>query len=145
MRVVILANSLASNDVTPVHSGYSRYRKPLLQAGVELFELKPNAQVRATTQEQAASAKPNRSGSGLHAKAFVFDRSSLFVTSFNLDPRSASLNTEMGLLIEIPEVAAPFVDSLEKNLAENAYRLECIPGHGKECASLAWLGHDKGV
>jgi putative cardiolipin synthase len=145
MRVVILANSLASNDVTPVHSGYSRYRKPLLQAGVELFELKPTAQVRATTQEQAASAKRSRSGSGLHAKAFVFDRSSLFVTSFNLDPRSASLNTEMGLLIEIPEVAGPFVDSLEKNLPENAYRLECIPGHGKECGSLAWIGHDKGV
>jgi putative cardiolipin synthase len=146
-RVIILANSLASNDVTPVHAGYARYRKPLLHAGVELYELKPNAQIRATAHEKAPSEERSRSGSGLHAKAFIFDRSTLFVTSFNLDPRSASLNTEMGLLIEIPELAAPLANSLENSLVENAYRVEFIPGPGpcKECGSLAWITQENGV
>jgi cardiolipin synthase C len=144
-RVIILANSLASNDVTPVHVGYSRYRKPLLRAGVELYELKPTIQVRAAAQDK--SRRDHSAGSGLHAKAFIFDRTTLFVTSFNLDPRSASLNTEMGLLIEIPELAASFAEALEKNLPETTYRVEFVPGPGpcKECGSLVWIGHENGV
>ena len=148
-RVVVLANSLASNDVTPVHAGYARYREPLLHQGVELFELRP-------TMEENGKAKPkdkshdgrygSSPGVGLHAKAFAFDRSSLFVTSFNLDPRSATLNTEMGLLVDIAEVTGPFVDSLEKSLTDTAYRVEFVPGPGpcKECGSLTWVDRENG-
>ncbi len=144
-RVIVLANSLASNDVTPVHVGYSRYRKPLLHAGVELYELKPTIQVRASAQDK--SRREHSAGSGLHAKAFIFDRRVLFVTSFNLDPRSASLNTEMGLLIDMPELAGPFAESLEKTLSADAYRVEFVPGPGpcKECGSLVWITQENGV
>ncbi|HEV8544341.1 MAG TPA: phospholipase D family protein [Verrucomicrobiae bacterium] len=147
-RVVVLANSLASNDVTPVHAGYSQYRKALLRDGVELFELKPTAQVRRAAREHDnVREKSSRSpGTGLHAKVFVFDRRRLFVGSFNLDPRSASLNTEMGLVIDIPGVAGPFAESLEKSFGENAYRLEFVPGPGqcKECGSIAWVSQKSG-
>ncbi|MCC4621684.1 phospholipase D family protein [Xanthomonas cassavae CFBP 4642] len=92
VRVNILTNSLAANDVVAVHSGYADYRVPLLQQGVRLHELKP-------------MGKPDgslfgSSGASLHTKAFVVDDTRGFIGSFNLDPRSMNLNTEMGLLFE---------------------------------------------
>ncbi len=148
VRVVILSNSLAANDVTAVHAGYRRYRKDLLRAGVEMWEIKPNTQIRATIQEGQVSSKragkPSRSA--LHAKLFIFDHQTLFVGSMNLDPRSAVINTEMGLLIEIPELAGPLADGLEGQLAQQAYRLEFVPGSGpcKECGSIVWISQEDG-
>lgn len=106
-----------------------------------------NPQYRFALPLRINRAGKNSSGSGLHAKAFIFDRTTLFVTSFNVDPRSASLNTEMGLLIEIPKLAAPLAEALEKNLPETTYRVEFVPGPGpcKECGSLVWIGHENGV
>lgn len=86
----IVTNSLASNDVTAVHSGYSRYRPRLLQAGIDLYELRVKA--------HRPSAMFGRSNASLHTKAYVVDSEQGFIGSFNLDPRSANLNTEMGLL-----------------------------------------------
>jgi putative cardiolipin synthase len=147
VRVVVLSNSLAANDVTPVHAGYRRYRKELLRAGVEMWEIKPDVVIRATAGAADAgksSGKPAQSA--LHAKTFAFDRSTLFVGSFNLTPRSASLNTEMGLVIEIPQLTGPAVDRLETSLAQNAYRLEFVPGPGpcKECGSIVWVSQENG-
>lgn len=98
VRVNILTNSLAANDVVAVHSGYADYRVPLLQQGVRLHELKP-------------MGKPDgslfgSSGASLHTKAFVVDDTRGFIGSFNLDPRSMNLNTEMGLLFEDRAVTA---------------------------------------
>ncbi|MBV6776184.1 phospholipase D family protein [Xanthomonas euvesicatoria] len=98
VRVSILTNSLAANDVVAVHSGYAGYRVPLQQQGVRLHELKP-------------MGKPDgslfgSSGASLHTKAFVVDDSSGFIGSFNLDPRSMNLNTEMGLLFNDRVVTA---------------------------------------
>ena len=148
VRVVVLSNSLAATDVTAVHAGYRRYRKALLCAGVELWEIKPNARFRSAARDDDAilphKGKPSRSS--LHAKSFVLDRQTLFVGSLNLDPRSSVLNTEMGLVIEIPELAGPVADSLEDRLEETAYRLEFVPGPGpcKECGSLVWIGRENG-
>jgi putative cardiolipin synthase len=148
VRVVVLSNSLAANDVTPVHAGYQRYRKDLLRAGVELWEIKPDVAMRATASDAAATGKSNGkpAQSALHAKTFAFDRSTLFVGSLNLTPRSESLNTEMGLIVEIPQLTGPAVDSLEKKLAQNAYRLEFVPGPGpcKECGHLVWVSQEDG-
>jgi cardiolipin synthase C len=148
VRVVILSNSLAATDVIAVHAGYRRYRKELLRAGVELWEIKPNTQIRGSTQEGQASTKSARkpSRSSLHAKAFIFDHQTLFVGSLNLDPRSAVLNTEMGLIIEIPELAGPRVDTLETQLRQQAYRLEFVPSRGvtKECGSIVWISEENG-
>jgi len=148
VRVVVLSNSLAANDVTAVHAGYRRYRKPLLRAGVELWEIKPNLEIRAA-EGQHAAARRSKSGaprSALHAKSLIFDRQTLFVGSFNLDPRSASLNTEMGLIIRIPKLARTTAQALEEQLPQSAYRLEFVPGSGpcKECGHIVWFSQENG-
>jgi putative cardiolipin synthase len=96
--VEVLTNSLAATDVLAVHSGYAPYRKPLLEAGVDLFELKP--------QGVRDSSLFGSSGASLHTKAFAVDGETGFVGSFNVDPRSISLNTEMGVLFHDREATA---------------------------------------
>jgi putative cardiolipin synthase len=148
LRVVVLSNSLAANDVTPVHAGYRRYRKALLLAGVELWEIKPDVRLQATGRDASATHKDGDSPaqSALHAKTFAFDRDTLFVGSLNLTPRSSSINTEMGLVIEVPKLTAPAVDALERSLVRDAYRLEFVPGPGpcKECGSIVWVSQENG-
>lgn len=95
VTVGIVTNSLAANDVPAAHSGYAHYRKPLLAGGVRLYELR--AQGTPSTARLFGS-----SGASLHTKAFALDSTRGFVGSFNLDPRSANLNTEMGVLFEDP-------------------------------------------
>jgi putative cardiolipin synthase len=95
IRLGVLTNSLAATDVAAVHGGYAKRRQKLLEHGVQLWELKPNA--------GQAKARPSLFGSSrasLHSKAAVFDCIHLFVGSFNLDPRSVSLNCEHGVMIE---------------------------------------------
>jgi len=92
--VRVLTNSLAANDVATVHGGYSRHRKALLEGGVQLWELKPLAQVEKPTSFAGSS------GASLHTKALAADGSRLFVGSYNLDPRSTWLNCEQGVLVE---------------------------------------------
>jgi len=106
--VRVLTNSLVANDVAAVHGGYSRYRKSLLEGGVKLWELKP------------AGAAPNSSvfgssGASLHTKALAVDGRSLFVGSYNLDPRSTWLNCEQGVLVKDAVLAG----QLEKLFAEH--------------------------
>jgi len=117
VKVQILTNSLASNDVIAAFAGYSRYRKPLLEAGAELYELRADSGVVKKTWKGESRA-------GLHAKAFVFDDESIFVGSFNLDPRSSQINTEGGLYVESPELARQLLDYMDEGiLPENSYRL----------------------
>jgi putative cardiolipin synthase len=99
-RVGVLTNSLVANDVAAVHGGYSRHRKPLLAGGVKLFELKPE------TGTKADSSLFGSSGASLHTKALAVDKRSLFVGSYNLDPRSNWLNSEQGVLVENALLAA---------------------------------------
>ncbi len=119
VRVVILTNSLDSTDVLPVHGHYSRSRKEMLEAGVELWELRED-KVRTDRQEIGLG----QSQSSLHAKAFAIDRRYLFVGSFNWDPRSTWINNEMGVLVDSPSLAAATVRQFEANLPRNAFRLE---------------------
>ena len=111
-----------------------------------MWEIKPDAQVRATARDDDRQRKSFSSSSSLHAKAFVYDRQTLFVGSLNLDPRSVSLNTEIGLVVQIPELAAATVNRFEAKLAANAYRLEFVPGPGpcKECGSIVWHSQENG-
>ena len=103
-QVGILTNSLAANDVAAVHGGYSRYRRPLLEGGVELWELKP---MRAVPQ----SSMFGSSGASLHTKSISTDGRSLFVGSYNVDPRSTWLNCEQGVLVE-DDVLAKQLDGI---------------------------------
>ena len=99
LRTRVLTNSLAANDVAAVHGGYARHRKALLKGGVELWELKPTA-----GQRGHGSLFGSKKAS-LHTKALTIDGQTLFVGSYNLDPRSTALNTEQGVLVTAPALA----------------------------------------
>lgn len=121
VRVRVLTNSLASNDVAIVHAGYARYRRQLLRAGVELHELSPDAVPRRRRRRRGKRLP--RTVASLHAKSFVFDRRRLMIGSLNLDPRSLLENTEIGVLIDAPAMAERVAGYFEDDLRENAYRL----------------------
>ncbi|WP_353475776.1 phospholipase D family protein (plasmid) [Salipiger sp. H15] len=109
-QVRVLTNALEATDVMPVHAAYMGYRKPLLEGGVSLYEL------RAAREEHVRRSLPevlSGSASGLHAKVFGLDGRRAFIGSFNLDPRSAQINTEMGLLIDSPTIAASLSEQLD--------------------------------
>ena len=102
VKVSILTNSLAATDVALVHSGYAKYRKELLRAGVILYELKRLASI----QPNAGRGLTGSSGAAsLHAKTFAVDGDHIFIGSFNFDPRSARLNTELGFVIDSEALA----------------------------------------
>ena len=118
VKVRTLTNSLDATDVMPVHAAYMAYREELLESGVEMLEL------RALRDKHKNLSLPEMlagSASGLHAKVFGVDGKRIFIGSFNLDPRSARLNTEMGMLIESPTITVTLAEQL--NNANFAYRL----------------------
>ena len=118
VRVRILTNSLASNDVVAAHAGHAKRREDLIANGAELYELRPDAG--AVRQRVFAGD----SKAALHTKAIVFDREAVFIGSFNLDPRSGSINTEAGLYIESPELAEQVVAYMDEGVQpENSYRV----------------------
>ena len=116
VQVDVLTNAYAASDVPVVHAGYANYRIPLLEAGVNLYELKPVAEPTGGRLRDLGSGSSRAS---LHAKTFVFDDEHVFIGSFNFDPRSTLLNTEMGLVIHSPELAREVTA-----MAENAMRPE---------------------
>jgi cardiolipin synthase C len=120
VNVRVLTNSLAATDVAPVHAGYAKYREELLRAGVRLYELKP------ATTEKSERSSGGSSDASLHAKTFAVDRGRIFVGSFNFDPRSARLNTEMGIVVESPRLAAQLSDALDRGLAGDAYEVRLV-------------------
>ena len=122
-QVTVLTNSLASNDVIPVHGHYAKYRKPLLRAGVDLFELKVED---AAVQSGPAAGSPSKAR--LHLKTFVFDREKTFIGSLNLDPRSILQNTEMGVVIKNPELANKIAESALTQLPMIAYQVHLDDG-----------------
>jgi putative cardiolipin synthase len=147
VRVRILTNSLEATDVTMVHAGYEKYRKPLLEKGVELYEMRREVdlQPQSTTAKVASrvraeekreppspaalsgssgSSATGSSGASLHAKTFAIDGQHLFVGSFNFDPRSAMLNTELGVVIKHPEMAQQITNALDQHLPRMAYKVE---------------------
>jgi putative cardiolipin synthase len=126
VRVVVITNSLASTDGVPVHSKYQLYRKQLIEAGVELYEIKPTTGAQPTRRFREPAGS---SIGGLHAKTFSFDRRIGFIGSYNLDPRSSKLNTEMGVLFDCPPLAKRLPAETERELSRNAYRVELDGNH----------------
>ncbi|MCP4748997.1 MAG: phospholipase D family protein [Desulfobacteraceae bacterium] len=135
VRVRILTNSLASNDVGIVHAGYTRYRKSLLRAGVELYEMN----MKLTRQERKAKkGKRSSSKASLHAKSFVFDRKKVFIGSLNLDPRAFIQNTEIGVVISEDGLAKFMSKEFDRIIKQSAFRLELKKKNGSE--QLLWHG-----
>ncbi|TYC56081.1 phospholipase D family protein [Rhodobacterales bacterium] len=134
VKVRILTNSLGSNDVVAVHAGYAAYRKELLEAGIGLYE------VRADSAKVQQTLFSTQSKAGLHTKAAVFDGVSIFVGSFNLDPRSANLNTEIGLYVESPVLARRLRRFMNEGVQPgNSYRLAL-----GEDGEILWITEEDG-
>lgn len=117
-----LTNSMASNDVLPNHASYAMVREDMLKQGIVLYELRPDA---ASCVELVGRPDfcDNDSMLGLHAKAAVFDRKTVYVGSLNLNLRSAYLNTEAAMIIESPILANRLAEQIELNMArENSWQ-----------------------
>ena len=138
IHVRVLTNSLASTDVVAVHSGYAPYRPALLQNGIELYELMPVDQKKAKQRLFARSAPPR---AGLHSKAYVIDGHDTIIGSFNLDPRSVELNTEMALVVHSDEIAAQM---------QNLFARETDPKYSYQLTvdkdnKVTWHGIEKNI
>jgi putative cardiolipin synthase len=137
VKVAILTNALEATDVPIVHAGYAKRRRKMLEAGVVLYELMRESRVRSRRDRRLTGS----SGSSLHAKTFSVDCARVFVGSFNLDPRSASLNTEMGVVIESPAIAQKIAAAFAEEIPARSYRVRL-----NEAGAMEWLEpHENGV
>lgn len=122
--IKILTNSFDATDVTAVHSGYSQWRPKLLRAGIKIYELK------STASEEKRDNKlwkaRSQSSTSLHAKTFAIDDHQVFIGSYNVDPRSANINTEMGVIINDDELAQQLHDALSDDLLGQAYEVKLL-------------------
>ncbi|MBS7556754.1 phospholipase D family protein [Pseudomonas sp. RC4D1] len=107
VAVSLLTNALEATDVPVVHGGYAPYRRALLEHGVKLYELRrqPAERGGGSGPRLFHSSSLKGSDSSLHSKAMVFDRQKSFIGSFNFDSRSVLWNTEVGVLVDSPELA----------------------------------------
>ncbi|WP_022704987.1 phospholipase D family protein [Pseudorhodobacter ferrugineus] len=135
VSVRMLTNSLDATDMLPVHAGYAKRRMQMLRRGVGLFEL--HAQP-GTKIPKAKIGPFGSSGSSLHAKTFAVDGKRIFIGSFNFDPRSTTLNTEMGLLIQSEDMANGLHSAFDQGLAGIAWRVE------KRGLRLVWIAPESG-
>lgn len=133
VKLTLLTNSLAANDEPLVHTGYARYRERLLASGADLYELSPER----TTANKRFDMFGNSLGR-LHAKTAAIDRRRIFIGSMNLDPRSATQNTEMGVVVDSPQLAREMLRVINISKLQNSYRLRL----DKNTGALEWLTTD---
>ncbi|MCH8278877.1 MAG: phospholipase D family protein, partial [Proteobacteria bacterium] len=134
VEVIVITNSLAANNQASVHGGYAPSRKPLLESGVQIFEVRDDADVSGSELVAASGAKAT-----LHTKAFIVDRREVFIGSFNFDPRSANINTELGVIIRSTELANHYADRILAALPEQTFEV-FLNENGK----LRWRGFRDG-
>lgn len=134
INVTIITNSLAANNQSSVHGGYAPSRKPLLKSGVRIFEVRADADVSGSEIVAAGDAKAT-----LHTKAFIVDRREIFIGSFNFDPRSANINTELGVIIRSPELASQSAELIDAALATQTWEVFL-----NEKGKLRWRGLENG-
>lgn len=136
VKVKILTNSLQASDVPAVYSGFAKRRKPLLEAGITLYEMR---RLSPDAGERELTGPFGSSGSSLHAKTFSVDRSRFFVGSFNFDPRSRKLNTELGFVIDSPALAQRIEAAFHDSIPANSYQV-----HLSNTGQLYWTEHRDG-
>jgi len=130
-NVEVLTNSLSATDVAIVHSGYAKYREPLLEGGVRLYELKSAP----PAEQRSRDFRVGSSRASLHTKAAVIDGERVFVGSFNIDPRSSELNCEMGVWIRSKALAKELTGRFRHATdLSRAFMLRLSPG-GK----ISWI------
>ena len=124
VKVVLSTNSMAADNHLSAFVGYRKQRKEMIETGAELFEMRPDDRSEEALFSPAL-LEEYHTKFGLHAKTMVFDGRYTFVGSFNVDPRSVNLNTEMGLLVDSRELAAAVASSIKNDIAPgNSWQLE---------------------
>jgi putative cardiolipin synthase len=143
VSVRIVTNSFESNTDVVAHAGYSNFRKPLLEYGVQLYEVRSRIE---NSRGSGQSPRLSRFGHyGLHGKLIVFDRERLFVGSMNLDQRSKHLNTEVGLVIESAQLAEETASRFEAMVQpESAYSLSLKSATGMGVGRIVWTTRENG-
>ena len=122
VRVRILTNSLASNDVVAAHGGYASGRKRLIENGAEIYELRPDAVSKTVTEKRYFAG--GRSRAALHTKAIVFERNDVLIGSLNMDPRAGEINTEAVLYMKSEDLARQVIAYMDEGvLPKNSYRV----------------------
>jgi putative cardiolipin synthase len=134
VQVTIITNSLAANNQKTVHGGYAGSRKPLLKAGAKIYEVRADADVKGSELVSFGGARAT-----LHTKAFVVDNKQLFIGSFNFDPRSANINTELGVIIRSQKMAEDALAQLNSSLPAQTYEVVL-----NEKGKLRWRGLENG-
>lgn len=141
VEVRVLTNSFLANDVPVVHAFYKKYRHDLLKGGIKIHEFKPYIERNKRTWYEVVTGNvipaKNKNASSLHAKFFDID-GMVFIGSFNFDPRSANLNTEVGLVVESDVLQDQISTSLDQYLPQIAYELK-LDAQGQ----VIWLDHQK--
>ncbi|KAA1174491.1 phospholipase D family protein [Marinobacter salinexigens] len=136
VEVRVLTNSLEANDVAMVHAGYAKYREPLLEAGVEMYELR-RIPGNDSAEKTLQSGLRGSSSASLHAKTFAVDGETVFVGSFNFDPRSNHINTELGFVIESAELAQALESVFDEQVKQGAYQVQL-----DDDGEMAWIAHN---
>lgn len=137
VEISILTNSLQATDVAIVHAGYAKWRKPLLKAGIRLYEMRPG--IVAPEPDENRLPRFASAATSLHAKTFAIDGKRVFIGSFNFDPRSAELNTELGFVIESKELAEETVRIFDEEVPKQAYELRL-----SDSGRMYWLERNEG-
>ncbi len=139
VNVRILTNSFVANDVALVHAFYQKYRVDLLKNGAKLYEFKPYIERKRRTWYEVVTGniipKKGKNKSSLHAKFINID-DKVFIGSFNLDPRSFNINTEVGLVLKSDPLQEQISDLLDRTLLTVAYELQ-LNSQGE----LIWLDY----
>jgi len=130
VRLVAMTNSLGATDEPVVHLGYRKYREQMLDLGVDLYEISPS-RTKSNMRHKLFGSSPGR----LHSKVAVVDRRTVFIGSMNLDPRSATINTELGAVIDSPQLAREMLRIIDIDRLQSSYRVTRKPGGG-----LSWAG-----
>ena len=133
VKVTVLTNSLGSTDEPVVHLGYSRYRTDMLKMGIDLYELS-SSRLKDNKRMFLFGASLGR----LHAKLVVIDRKRLFIGSMNLDPRSATINTELGAVIDSPQLARELLRVIDIDRLQSAYRVRLK----QDGSGIEWYSSD---
>jgi putative cardiolipin synthase len=134
VQVTVVTNSLAANNHSVVHGHYAPTRKSLLRGGVRIYELRPDADVAGAEITAADDARAT-----LHTKAFIVDRKTSFIGSFNFNQRSINRDSESGVIIESDEIGRGFAEAVDRRLQEAAWELFL-----DEKGRLRWRGYDDG-
>ncbi|HYX33974.1 MAG TPA: phospholipase D-like domain-containing protein [Oligoflexus sp.] len=134
VKLRVLTNALEATDVAVVHAGYAKYRKPLLGLNVELYEFR-----NATPRIETDGVGRGSSQTSLHAKTVAIDGTRIFIGSFNFDPRSADLNTELGFVIDSPNLAQEIQSVFDRRIDQQAYEVRL-----GDDDQLYWIGLQDG-